>query len=151
MVALFAPFGLDVRAADVPVNRQTPIEELLAAAAETEQGFDAVFGALLADVPRPDDVESRTLTITGVDGNAITLHVDRPAGVQGPLPGLMHLHGGGMAILQAADESAAGWRAAGRPGLCGGRRGVPELGGSPRAASVPGRPRRLRQCLGLDA
>jgi acetyl esterase len=111
VVALFAPYGLDVRAADFPVNRQTPIEELLAAAAETEQGFDAVFGALLADVPRPDDVESRTLTITGVDGNAITLYVDRPVGVDGPLPGLMHLHGGGMAILQAADESSAGWRA----------------------------------------
>jgi acetyl esterase len=68
MVALFAPFGLDVRAADFPVNRQTPLEELLAAAAETEQGFDAVFGALLADVPRAEGVESRTETITGVDG-----------------------------------------------------------------------------------
>jgi acetyl esterase len=110
MVAAFAPFGLDVRAADFPVNRQTPIEELLAVAADTERGFDAVFGALLADVPRPAGIDSRTETITGVDGDAITLYIDRPIGATGPLPGLMHLHGGGMAILQAGNESAAGWR-----------------------------------------
>jgi acetyl esterase len=111
MIALFTPLGLHVRAADFPVNRQTPLEEMLAVAAETEQGFDAVFGALLADAPKPEGIESRTETITGVDGNAITLYIDRPIGVKGPLPGLMHLHGGGMAILQAANESAAGWRA----------------------------------------
>jgi acetyl esterase len=110
MVAAFAPFGLHVRAADLPVDRHTAIQELLAVAAATEQGFDAVFGALLADVPKPEGIESRTETITGVDGNDITLYVDRPVAATGPLPGLMHLHGGGMAILQAGNEAASGWR-----------------------------------------
>ncbi len=111
MVAAFAPLGLAVTAPPLPVDRQSPIEELLAVAAATEQGFDSVFAALLAGMPTPEGVESRVETITGMDGNAITLYVDRPAGVTCPLPGLLHLHGGGMAILKATDESASGWRA----------------------------------------
>jgi acetyl esterase/lipase len=51
---------------------------------------------------------STAQTITGVDGNLITLHIDRPVTATGPLPGLLHLHGGGMAILRAT--SAAAWR-----------------------------------------
>ena len=108
MLALFAPFGLDGAAASLPVDRQSPIEELLSAAAAVEQAFAGVFAALLAGVSVSERVESRVETITGVDGNEITLYVDRPAGASGPLPGLLHLHGGGMAILQA--ETAATWR-----------------------------------------
>jgi acetyl esterase len=111
MVAQFAPFGLDVRAADFPLDRRTPLDQLLAAAAATEHGFDALFDVLLADVPKAKGVESSTTTITGVDGNDITLYVDRPESAAGPLPGLMHLHGGGMAMLQAGHQAAAGWRA----------------------------------------
>ena len=111
MVALLARFGLDVTAATLPVNRASPVEELLAVAAASEQAFDGLFAALLADMPEPSGIETLTLTIEGVDGNDITLYVDRPIGAAGPLPGLLHLHGGGMAILRAADRSTAGWRA----------------------------------------
>ena len=110
MVAAFAPYGVDGRAADLSVTRQSPREELLAVAAATEQGFDGLFAAILADAPQPHGVETRILTITGVDGNDITLYVHSPMGVSAPLPGLLHLHGGGMAILTAADQSAALWR-----------------------------------------
>jgi acetyl esterase/lipase len=110
MVALLAPFGLDTEAAALPLTRQSPVEDLLAVAAASEQAFAEVFGTMLADVPRATGVETRTVTITGVDNNDITLYVDRPAGVTGPLPGLLHLHGGGMAILRAGDELASGWR-----------------------------------------
>lgn len=110
MIAALAPFGLAGRAAELPVTRRSPLEELLAVALSTEQAFDGLFGALLADVPRAHGVEMRTLSITGVDGNEIELYVHRPIGAAGPLPGLLHLHGGGMAILKAADPSAALWR-----------------------------------------
>ena len=110
MVAAFAPFGLDVQTPPLPVTRQSPLDELHAVASATEQAFDGVFGALLADVPPPHGVETRILTITGVDGNDITLYCDRPIGAAGPLPGLLHLHGGGMAILKAAGGAAALWR-----------------------------------------
>lgn len=110
MVELFAPFGLDVASPTLPVDRGSPVEDLLAVAAASEQAFDGVFGALLADLPQPSGVETLTLTIEGVDGNDIPLYVDRPIGASGPLPGLLHLHGGGMAILRAADPATAGWR-----------------------------------------
>ncbi len=53
--------------------------------------------------PAPEGVTTTTTTITGADGNEITLFISRPTDADGPLPGLVHLHGGGMAILSAAD------------------------------------------------
>jgi acetyl esterase/lipase len=110
MIAAIGPFGLDARAAELPVTRQSPLEELLSVALAVEQGFDGLFGALLADVPSPTGVETRTLTISGVDGNDVELYVHRPIGMAPPLPGLLHLHGGGMAILTAVDRASALWR-----------------------------------------
>ena len=111
MVALFARFGLDATSPTLPVDRHSPLEQLLAVAAASEQALDGVFAALLAGAPTASGVETRTLNIPGVDGNDIALYVDRPIGHSGPLPGLLHLHGGGMAILHAADESTSWWRA----------------------------------------
>jgi acetyl esterase len=110
MIAAFAPFGLDVAAPPLRVDRHSPIEDIRAIAAAIEEAFARDFGALLDGVPKPQGIERRTETITGVDGNDITLYVDRPVVAQGPLPGLLHLHGGGMAISRAADESVARWR-----------------------------------------
>ena len=73
MLAAIAPFGLDAKAPELSVTRESPLEDLLAGAAATEQGFDGLFGALLADVPAAQGVETRNLTITGVDGNDIAL------------------------------------------------------------------------------
>jgi len=110
LVAAFAPLGLAGAAPTLPVDRKSPLPELLAVAAATEQAFDTVFSVLLADVTTPGGVETRTETIRGVDGNDITLYIDRPVGATGPLPGLLHLHGGGMAILQTSV--ATSWRGA---------------------------------------
>ena len=110
MVALFEPFGLAAESPALPVDRQSPLEELRAAGTAAEDAFTGVFGTLLADMPRAAGVETRTLTIPGVDGNDIALYIDRPIGAAAPLPGLMHLHGGGMAILRAGDEAASGCR-----------------------------------------
>ncbi|MET0450236.1 MAG: alpha/beta hydrolase fold domain-containing protein [Mycobacterium sp.] len=112
MLAIFAPLGLDVEAPAVPVDRHSPIEDRLAVAARAEQAFDETFSVLLADFPESHGVETRTLTITGVDGNDIALYVDRPIGVPAPLPGLLHLHGCGMAILQASATPTVRWRSA---------------------------------------
>lgn len=110
MIAAFAPFGLDVTAPVLRVDRHSPIEDVRAVAAAAEEGFDRDFAALLDGVPKPEGIERHTETVTGVDGNDITLYVDRPVGVQGPLPGLLHLHGGGMAISRAADDFPSVWR-----------------------------------------
>ncbi|BBY30507.1 alpha/beta hydrolase fold domain-containing protein [Mycolicibacterium sediminis] len=108
MLALFAPYGIDGTAPDLPVTRQSPLEELLATALGVEQAFEGLFGALLSDVHAPTGLTSTVETITGVDGNDITLYVDRLADATGPQPGLLHLHGGGMAILTSATSAV--WR-----------------------------------------
>jgi acetyl esterase/lipase len=46
-----------------------------------------------------------TTTITGVDGNDIALHITHPIPAAGALPGVVHFHGGGMAINSVTDLS----------------------------------------------
>ena len=65
---------------------------------------------LAADLPPVGGVTSIVEVITGVDGNDITLFVHRPAGVDAPLPGIVHLHGGSMVMLEAASPGFARWR-----------------------------------------
>lgn len=54
--------------------------------------------------PLPDltNIESSTEVIEGVDGNKITLYIDRPKGATN-LPCLHYSHGGGMAFMSADD------------------------------------------------
>ncbi|WNG88443.1 alpha/beta hydrolase fold domain-containing protein [Mycobacterium sp. ITM-2016-00317] len=103
MVAAFARFGLDGRLPSSGLSVDSPLEERHAYATMSEQGMGAVFNVLAAEVPAPAGVTTTTSKITGADGNDITLHISRPADVTGPLPGVVHLHGGGMAIASAAD------------------------------------------------
>jgi acetyl esterase/lipase len=105
MVAVFARFGLDGRLPPSGLSIDSPIEERYAFAAMSEEGMGAIFEALAADVPDTAGVATSTTTITGVDGNEVSIYVSRPDDAAGPLPGIVHLHGGGMAIGSAADSS----------------------------------------------
>lgn len=139
MVAAFSPYGLAVCAPALPVDRSSLLEELLAVATATEQGFDGLFGVLSAGVPAAEGVQSRTEVIKGVDGNDITLYADRPVEATGPLPGLLHLHGGGMAILKANSSAMYRSRLAGRGAVVIGvefRNAAGELGPHPFPAGL---------------
>jgi acetyl esterase/lipase len=63
-----------------------------------------------ADLPAIAGVERSIEVIKGADGNDITLYLHRPAHAEGELPGLLHLHGGGMTILEASGSSYQRWR-----------------------------------------
>jgi acetyl esterase len=110
MVAALAPFGLDKAAAAPPLGPDAPLEARLEFTTASEDGFEAVFAALLSGLPDLP-VEHSTETITGVDGNEITLYISRPAGATGPLPGILHIHGGGMVILHASGPAYVRFRA----------------------------------------
>lgn len=103
MVAALAAFGLDGRLPPSGLGAHSPLEERLAYATMSEEGIGAIFDALAQNVTPPAGVTTTTTTITGSDGNAITLFVSRPDDAPGPLPAILHLHGGGMAIASAAD------------------------------------------------
>jgi acetyl esterase/lipase len=62
------------------------------------------------DLPPVEGVTSEVQVIRGVDGNDVTLFVHRPTDVAGPLPGVLHLHGGGMVFLEAAGAGYVRWR-----------------------------------------
>lgn len=110
MVAAMAPLGLDGTPPPAPCDANSPLDELLEFCTEAESGFGALFEALSTGLPPIDNVSRSVEVIKGVDGNDITLYIHRPTDVDGPVPGILHLHGGGMAILEAAGGQYFRWR-----------------------------------------
>lgn len=110
MIAALAPFGFDGEQTPPPVSASSPLTELLAFGQGAEDGFGAVFAALFDGLSPVDGVTHETTTITGADGNEITLFVHRPTDVRGELPAVVHFHGGGGVILKAADSCYTRWR-----------------------------------------
>jgi len=110
MVAALAPYGVDQRAAPATVSPRDPLEARLAYLAETEAGFEALFAALVADLPPVAGVIHTTETITGPDGDDLPLYIHRPDGVDGALPGVLHIHGGGMTLLSGSGPAYVRWR-----------------------------------------
>lgn len=109
-VEALAPFGLDVNGAPAPMGPDAPREQQLEYAMGAEAGFEAVFAALMQGLEPIAGLEQRTETITGPAGNEIQLYVTRPAGATGPLPGVLHIHGGGMVILRASGPAYVRFR-----------------------------------------
>src|ERR1700744_84470 len=87
----------------VPLTIDAPLQERLTYAEMCEAGIGAVLDAFASGVPDADGVTTTTTTITGEDGNDVTLYISHPAADR-PLPAVVHLHGGGMAIASAADS-----------------------------------------------
>src|SRR5215475_4060169 len=102
MVKALAEFGLDGIFPETPLSVDSPLDERLAFTALKEEGVGAVLAAFGQAVPDVEGVTTTTTTIAGADGNDITLYISRPDAA-GALPGLVHLHGGGMAIGSATD------------------------------------------------
>src|SRR6202046_5759682 len=102
MVAALAQFGLDANMPVVPLTIDAPLEERLAYAGVCEAGIGGVIDGFAAGVPGAGGGTTTTTTLTGADGSDFTLYISRPD-VDGPLPAVVHLHGGGMASASAAD------------------------------------------------
>lgn len=114
MVAALAEVGLDVPPEPMPVPHDGPMEHLLGLAAAMEEGMGVTFAGISEGAEPVAGVIRETITIPGPGGNDIPLYVHRPAGhdpaTDGPLPGVVHLHGGGMVILEAASPTYERWR-----------------------------------------
>lgn len=110
LLAPLAGIELDGSPPPLPVDGDSPIEAILEFANVAEEGFNALGQIFTAATPAPEGVESYTEVIRGVDGNDINLYVHRPANVDGPLPCIVHTHGGGMVILEASNAGYTRWR-----------------------------------------
>ena len=109
MVAAMAPFALDQMPPPVPVDSSSPVDAIHEHVVTAEAGFGELF-AFFFDGLDELPVERTTQIIQGVDGNDITLFIHRPADHDGPLPGIVHTHGGGMVLGAAADPNYVRWR-----------------------------------------
>ena len=110
MIAAMEPFGLGDPPAPAPVSAESSIDELLEYVTAAEEGFENLFAATADAMPATGDVERSVEVIRGPDGNDITVYVHRPAGRSGVGPGVLHLHGGGMVMLEAAGPAYGHWR-----------------------------------------
>ena len=103
MVAAFATLGAEGHPEPTPVTADDPFEAQLEHAAVAEVGFEGLMAAMVEGVPPVAGVTSQTTTITGPAGDELHLYVHRPADVDGPLPCIYHVHGGGMVLIRAAN------------------------------------------------
>ena len=79
------------------------VEDALAYCNAVEDAGREANEMMLAGLPDFPTVSASTETIKGVDGNDITLFVHQPKDRSGPAPCVVHLHGGGMVVMSAAD------------------------------------------------
>jgi acetyl esterase/lipase len=110
MVAALAPYGLDAPFPEPPVTLDSPLQDKLAYCAQVEELMGGVMDALSQSAPAAEGVTTETVTISGDDGNDLTLYISRPIGATSTLPCIVHIHGGGMAFLSATNAAYVGWR-----------------------------------------
>src|SRR4051812_21258480 len=110
MIAALAPLGIGGPVEPFPLTVDHPLEDLHAYADEGEQGFGAMGDVLLQGLDPVTGVTRTVEVIPGVDGNDITLYISRPEASDGALPGILHIHGGGMVFLEAAAGNYQRWR-----------------------------------------
>lgn len=84
---------------EIDADYPTTLSAIADMEAEDRQRHD-LFESLL---PPINSVEVHQEVITGDDDNPITLYIHRPINQNSPLPGVVHLHGGGMAMMSATD------------------------------------------------
>ncbi|MFV0524044.1 MAG: alpha/beta hydrolase fold domain-containing protein [Acidimicrobiales bacterium] len=95
-----ALFELDGRAEPAPVDRSAGLDAITEFVAASDAGFNELYDIVGAPLPGEPDIKPTLEVIGGVDGNDINVWVFRPPETDGPVPGVIYLHGGGMVILR---------------------------------------------------
>lgn len=110
LVAAVAPMGLADPLPASTLDATTDLDVIRKVLGHLEAGSAKMLEHAIAGLAPVEGVERTTETVPGPDGNEIALHVHRPAGASGPVPGVLHLHGGGGVMLAAADAGYVRWR-----------------------------------------
>ena len=103
-------FGLDGVAPPPTVTYQSTQQEIQEYNNGLEPIYSSVFADIFSDIELPDGLINETKTIKGKDGNDLKLYLTKPDNASGDMPGILHLHGGGMAIMKADDPNYIYWR-----------------------------------------
>ena len=103
-------YGMDLEAPGPPVKIDDDLKVKLGFIAAAEPMYQALSTMVFSNLPLPTTVEESTEHIEGEQGNDLSLYISRPKEINGPLPAILHIHGGGMALLTAADPNYVHWR-----------------------------------------
>ncbi|MDP6095885.1 MAG: alpha/beta hydrolase [Gammaproteobacteria bacterium] len=107
LAAVFAEGGI---VDDFPLGADASYQEIVDHIGEMEAELDPFYQEMFGALPPVTGISRHTEVIEGVDGNEISLFIHQPAGRDGPLPGIVHTHGGGMVLCAAADIEYVRWR-----------------------------------------
>ena len=111
MLAAMAPFRLGERTSGPRgVTPDDSLSRRMAFCLAQESRLERLFDTLLADQPPVDAITRSTRVIRGSGGNEIVLSLHRPQGAASSLPGILHLHGGGMVMLAGGNAVYSRWR-----------------------------------------
>jgi len=102
--------GLDGAAPAPPIKISSTENERLDYVNSLEPVYQGVFKTVFSSTELPINIESETKTIIGEDGNEIKIYISKPKDMSEDIPAILHLHGGGMAILSANDTNFIYWR-----------------------------------------
>jgi len=109
IAAVMAMAG-DLAPGVVELAADATYEESLAYAQAFEEAAALAHPLQRDMMPEFPSVKVTTQVIKGVDGNDISLYIHQPAQRSGPLPCVVHTHGGGMVLMTAADPDYIRWR-----------------------------------------
>ena len=110
MLAAMRARGLLEPMPPASVDADSSIDELLAFCAENEAVYEEMNDMVMKGLPPVPGVHQETRAIKGVDDNDIELYLHRPEHISAPLPGILHIHGGGMVLMSAAGSIYDRWR-----------------------------------------
>ena len=102
--------GLDGIPPAPTVTYESTVEEIQEFNNGLEPIYTGVFEGIFSNIELPDGLVNETKNIKGDDGNEIKLYITKPENASGDMPGILHLHGGGMAIMKADDANYIYWR-----------------------------------------
>ncbi len=110
LVAAVEPFGLADPLPPSRLDASAPLEVIRTALERLEAGSGTMLAAATAGLEPVEGVRHTRASATGAAGHEIPLHVHRPETSDGPLPGVLHLHGGGCVMGSAEDPHYVRWR-----------------------------------------
>ena len=102
----------DLGAGVDPIGPHASYEACLAYCSAFETAAAQAHPLMEVVMPAFNDVVVTSEVIKGVDSNDITLHIHKPKHASGPRPCIVHIHGGGMVLMTAADPGFRRWRSA---------------------------------------
>ena len=107
---VMSDYGLDALAPDPPISIDATQNQKVEYMTSLEPVYEEIFKSLYSDLPEVKGLDRFTKVIEGVDGNQITLYIHKPKNQKSNIPGILHIHGGGMSIMKAKNVNYTRWR-----------------------------------------